>query len=62
MPAAALRCFVAQVPAPLAIGKVLLANGEAASGFRCEAHAVQGALDITDCGGWRAYLARARGL
>ena len=62
VPAAALGGFVAQVPAPLAIGKVLLANGAQVSGFLCEAHAVREARDISAYGGWRAYLAAAREL
>jgi allophanate hydrolase len=49
--------FVADVPAPLTIGTVELADGSRAKGFLCEGHAVEGALDITAFGGWRAYLA-----
>jgi allophanate hydrolase len=50
--------FVAEVAAPLAIGKVLLADGSEVSGFVCEPCALVGAMEITDHGGWRAYLAR----
>ncbi|MCJ2047029.1 allophanate hydrolase [Methylobacterium sp. J-078] len=49
--------FAAAIPAPLGIGKITLADGETASGFLCEAHAVAGAPEITHHGGWRAYLA-----
>jgi allophanate hydrolase len=49
--------FVAAVPAPLAIGTVAIEDGETVKGFVCEAHAVQGALDISAWGGWRAYRA-----
>ena len=49
--------FVASVPAPLAIGKVLLADGSEVSGFLCEPAALDGALDITASGGWLAHLA-----
>jgi allophanate hydrolase len=52
--------FVAQVPAPLAIGNVELESGEWVKGFVCEPLAVEGSVDITSAGGWRAYLA-ARG-
>jgi allophanate hydrolase len=52
--------FVARIPAPLGIGKVTLSDGEQVSGFLCEAHAVEGATDITGFGGWRAYLAAAK--
>ena len=59
---AAFGSFVDGVPAPLAIGKVLLADGSEVSGFVCEPRALAGAVEITDHGGWRAYLAaRTRG-
>ncbi|KQT07898.1 allophanate hydrolase [Methylobacterium sp. Leaf399] len=51
--------FTAAIPAPLGIGKVVLADGRIVSGFLCEAHAVEGAEEITRFGGWRAYLAAA---
>jgi allophanate hydrolase len=51
--------FVAAVPAPLAIGKVALADGSEVPGFLCEPHAVDGAPDITRFGGWRRYLSSA---
>jgi allophanate hydrolase len=57
MPAAAFGGFVAGIPAPLAIGKLTLADGRNICGFLCEAHAVQRAQDITHFGGWRAYQA-----
>ena len=56
LPAAAFGQFVARVPAPLGIGKVTLDDGSSVSGFLCEAHALTGARDITEHGGWRAYL------
>ncbi len=48
--------FVAGIPAPLGIGTLQLANGEALQGFCCEAVAVEGARDVTEFGGWRGYL------
>jgi allophanate hydrolase len=57
LPVAAFGSFVAAIPAPLAIGKLTLADGRQVSGFLCEAHAVVGAQDITGYGGWRAYQA-----
>ena len=48
--------FVARIPAPLGIGKVTLADGEAVSGFLCEAFATLEASEITQLGGWRQYL------
>ncbi len=53
--------FVALVPAPLGIGTLQLADGSSVQGFLCEAQALQGALDITHFGGWRAYLASLQG-
>ncbi len=49
--------FVAEVPAPLAIGTVTLSDGSSVKGFVAEPRATQGAQDITDLGGWRAYIA-----
>ena len=51
--------FVALVPAPLSIGTVTLADGRTVKGFLCEAHATEGAEDITAFGGWRAWLRRS---
>ncbi len=50
--------LVAEIPAPLGIGRVSLADGTVVQGFLVEAHATQGAEDITALGGWRGYLAR----
>jgi allophanate hydrolase len=52
--------FVAEVPAPMTIGSVLLADGTSVKGFSCEPAALHGAEDITRFGGWRAYLAAPR--
>ena len=54
---AAFGSFVAEVPAPLAIGTVTLANGSSVKGFVAESRATTGAQDITDLGGWRAFIA-----
>lgn len=56
LPPDAFGRFVANIPAPLGIGKVALDSGGTASGFLCESHAVQAAEDITGFGGWRAYI------
>ena len=53
---AAFGSFVAEVPAPLVIGAVELADGTWVKGFLCEPHAIVDAEDITDFGGWRAWL------
>ncbi len=50
--------FVAAVPRPLAIGRVVLEDGSEVSGFVCEPAGLAGATDITSYGGWRAWCAR----
>jgi allophanate hydrolase len=55
--AAAFGQFVNAVAAPLGIGNLELEDGRWVKGFLCEAHAIEGATDITHFGGWRAYLA-----
>jgi allophanate hydrolase len=52
--------FVARIPAPLGIGKVTLSDGESVSGFLCEAFATKEAEEITELGGWQAYLAEQK--
>jgi allophanate hydrolase len=54
---AAFGSFVAEVPPPLAIGTVDLETGEAVKGFVAEPRAVTGARDISQFGGWRAFIA-----
>lgn len=61
MTPAAFGAFVAEVPPPLAIGTLVLADGRAVKGFVCEPYALDGATDITAYGGWRAYLASSAG-
>lgn len=50
--------FVVEVPPPLAIGTVTLADGTSVKGFVSEPRALTGAQDITGLGGWRAYIAQ----
>ncbi|HYR67033.1 MAG TPA: allophanate hydrolase, partial [Reyranella sp.] len=56
LPAAKVGAFLRQIPPPLGLGTVTLANGSGVTGFLCESHATQGARDITGLGGWRTYL------
>ncbi len=56
---AAFGSFVSEVPPPLAIGTVTLADGASIKGFVAEPRAIPGALDITADGSWRAYLERS---
>jgi allophanate hydrolase len=57
MPTAAVGSFLSLIPPPLGLGSIELANGQWVHGFVCEHHALAGARDITEFGGWRAYLA-----
>lgn len=57
MPLANYGAFVARIPAPLGIGQLTLADGSEVQGFVCEALATTGARDITEYGGWRAFMA-----
>jgi len=56
LPTGNVGAFVSQIPAPLALGNVTLADGSEVLGFLCEGYAAEGARDITALGGWRAYL------
>ncbi|WP_436770634.1 allophanate hydrolase [Yinghuangia sp. YIM S09857] len=46
------------IPAPLALGRTQLADGTWATAFTVAEGGLRGAEDITECGGWRAYLRR----
>ena len=59
--AASFGDFVAQVPAPMCVGQVRLADGSDVSGFLCEPVALEGAAEITQFGGWREYRAATAG-
>lgn len=56
---AAFGDFVAQVPAPMCIGRAQLADGREVSGFLCEPIALEGAAEITRFGRWRASRSSA---
>ncbi len=49
--------FLALIPAPLGLGSTELASGRWVKGFICEPCGMAGAEDISDWGGWRAYMA-----
>ena len=55
--AAGFGSFVSRIPAPLGIGTVAFSDGTSAKGFLVEAEAVRDAKDITQSGGWKAFLA-----
>ena len=56
MPVVHFGSFVAGIPAPLGIGRTRLADGREVPGFICEPSALVGATDVTEWGGWRAWL------
>ena len=60
LPLASLGAFLAELPEPMALGPILLDDGTTVTGFLCQDHAVSDAADISDHGGWRAYLSRGR--
>ncbi|KPF71043.1 allophanate hydrolase [Bosea sp. AAP35] len=49
--------FISGIPSPLGIGTLSLADGTKTKGFLCETIATQGARDVTEFGGWRAFVA-----
>jgi allophanate hydrolase len=56
LPASRFGDFFVQVAPPLSFGTVELVDGSKVAGFLCEAYAIQEARDISNLGGWRAYL------
>ena len=56
LPVHAFGAFTAEIPAPLGMGNVQLADGRMVKGFICEPAELESAQDITAFGGWRAYI------
>ncbi len=56
LPSAELGSFLNGIPAPLGLGKVELRDGRWETGFICEGYGLEGAADISEWGGWRAWL------
>jgi len=56
LPTTSIGALLAQVPQPLGFGTVELADGPCL-GFLAEPAGLAGALDITQYGGWRGWLA-----
>ncbi len=54
--------FVAEIPAPLGIGSLQLADGRTVKGFICEPWAINDATDVTHFGGWRNYVSHLASL
>lgn len=58
VPAAGLGTILLREPPGLCIGKVRLADGTTVLGVLGEPALCEGQREITDYGGWRAYMAR----
>jgi allophanate hydrolase len=56
LPEAAWGSFMALIPHPLGLGRVELEDGAWVTGFLMEASAIPRCVDITQHGGWKAYL------
>lgn len=56
LPTAKFGDFIRGIPRPLGIGTLTLQDGKDVKGFICEADGATGAKDVTEHGGWRAYL------
>ena len=56
VPAWAISDFLANIPSPLGLGKVELADGHWVTGFICEPSGTENAKNISAYGGWRAYM------
>jgi allophanate hydrolase len=60
LPEGAFGRFVAAVPPPLSIGTLEMDDGRAVKGFLVEGEAVADARDISNFGGWRAFMAQEK--
>lgn len=49
--------LIAATASPMAIGEVTLNDGRSLPGFLCQPYALEDARDITQYGGWRAFMA-----
>jgi allophanate hydrolase len=56
LPASTLGSFLAGIAQPLGLGKVELEDNSWVNSFICEGYAISDALDITQFGGWSAYI------
>lgn len=58
LPAAAIATILEQEPAGLCIGRITLADGSSVLGVVGEAYLCETGTEITEYGGWRAYMDR----
>ena len=56
MPVSEVGSFLGLIPTPLGLGNIELDDGTWVKGFICEPYAIEGAKDISDLGGWKAYM------
>jgi len=56
MPISEVGSFLGLIPTPLGLGNIELDDGSWVKGFICEPYAIEGAKDISDLGGWKAYI------
>ncbi len=56
VPQSSIGSLLAQIPHPLGLGSVELASGKWVKGFICEPIGIEGARDITEFSGWRAFF------
>jgi allophanate hydrolase len=61
LPPAGLAGLLAELPSPMALGRVALADGSEVVGFLCEPAALERAEEITAYGGWLEYLRSTAG-
>ena len=57
MPVERYGALVAEIPAPLGIGTITLADGRRVQGFVCAGPVAAQARDISEFGGWRNFIA-----
>ena len=60
MPLENFGAFMVQIASPLGIGTLELDDGSSVKGFICECDAVKNAKEISEYGGWKAYIAKAQ--
>ena len=56
LPTSVLGDFLTTIASPLGLGQVRLSDGTEEIGFLCEQAGLDGAIDISEIGSWRAYL------
>lgn len=57
IPLHTLGSFLQGIAQPLGLGRVELQDGSWVTSFICEGYAIETAVDITEYGGWREYMA-----